>query len=236
MSASDDERRRLEKRYRDLPASELLRLYETRDGGVSEAMMELLRGELRLRGLDPDSLRPTVPKAQVEGEGGGDASLADDEPSRGEAAAPPPLRESSDPSDADAAASAAADPPPVAGGQKVRCLQCNAINSAVEVDCQRCGSPLGEPERHQTMKRRITDPGLPLAPKPSGTVASATLGTAGVLGVVVGCYALTLPAATTAFALTALMLGLLNLAIARALYHQARRRREAEEADDAAMS
>ena len=227
MSGSnDDERRRLDKVYRDLPASELLRLYERRDGDLSETAMESLRAELRLRGLDPDSLKPTVPKARIDEEaGGGDASLADEESPR---EAPPRRGESAEgEGEGEGPEGGGEEPPPrpAPSDSRVRCSSCGAMNSALESDCQRCGNPLGEPERHQTMKRRITESGLNV--QPAGTIASATTGIVGIGSLMVAAYAIANPWLSRPIALAALLSGVTNLGIAMILYRNAKKRREA---------
>lgn len=245
MSVADDERRRLSKSYRELPASELLGLYEKRET-LSATAAEVLRNELRLRGLDPDSLRATVPKATpTEDEGAaGDASLVDadapEEPSRSvrsakrapdavadeggegepaeppEGEAPPAAEEAASP--AEAAASAAA----------IRCAHCGTRNPAIEDVCLRCGQPLGDSPAGQTMSRRVVEGGR--AKQTPGTIGSATSGVAGISALVFASYTLTLEQRVVAVSAAAAVLGLLALVAAVALYRAEKKRRDSETA------
>ena len=78
----DDDRERLVKLYRELGGGELLRLYRQPDdlpaGGAAA-----LRSELRLRGIDPDSLEATVPKATSQGDDEGDPPRGEMDPPEG---------------------------------------------------------------------------------------------------------------------------------------------------------
>lgn len=233
MGPSDDERRRLEKTYRDLDAQELLRLFETRET-LSGAAVDALRMELRLRGLDPDSLRATVPKAipTDDEESAGDATLAEaesapsEEPSR---AGPPPAAQGD--AEPDGEAAAAEDPLPAeaaASAATLRCARCGARNPAIEDLCLRCGQPLADGPQHQTMSRRVAE--SPPAPRPNGTVASATTGVIGISALVFASYSLTLEVRLLAVTVVAGTFGIAALAAALFLYRVEKRRKAAEAA------
>ena len=227
MSAHDDERSRFGRAYRDLAAQELLRLYEARET-LSPVAADCLRAELRLRGLDPDSLRATVPKASdVDGPiDSGDASLADADPERGDGD-PEVVEEEPSKSHkvgrkaARAAAESAetAEPPPPAA---LRCASCGARNAPQEESCARCGRPLAESASHQTMKRRITD--THVAVRPSGTLGSATAGVIGVSALVFSGYSLTLDRVIPVVSAGVAGAGIVALAVAVWLYASKRRR------------
>lgn len=227
----DDERRRLEKAYRDLDAQELLRLFEGRQT-LPDAAVDALRMELRLRGLDPDSLRATVPKAlPTEDEGAsGDASLVDselvpDEPSKvGAAPSAPAEGDAAGDGSPDAASAAEA----AASAATIRCTQCGARNPTIEDLCLRCGSPLGEAPQHQTMSRRILE--SPAASRPSGTIASATTGVIGISALVFSSYSLTLERPALAVTALAGVMGVASVIAAVVLYRAEKRRKEAEAA------
>lgn len=227
----DDERRRLEKAYRDLDAQELLRLFEGRQTLAVEAV-DALRMELRLRGLDPDSLRATVPKAIPTDDDGasGDASLVDselapDEPSKVGAAPGTSAEGDAGNGSPDAASAAEA----AASAATIRCTQCGARNPTIEDLCLRCGSPLGEAPQHQTMSRRILE--SPAAgPRPSGTIASATTGVIGISAIVFSSYSLTLEKPALAVTLLVGVVGVASVIAAVALYRAEKRRKEAEAA------
>jgi hypothetical protein len=237
----DDERRRLEKTYRELDAQELLRLFDGRQTLPADAV-EALRIELRLRGLDPDSLRATVPKAVSTDDDAsdvapGDATLVDadaapDEPSKvGAPPAAPPEAEGEgegeaapEPSPEAAAAEAAAS------AATVRCTQCGARNPTIEDLCLRCGAPLGEAPQHQTMSRRIADSPSAAAPRPSGTAASATTGVIGISALVFSSYSLTLERPALLVTLVAALAGIASVGAAVVLYRAEKRRKEAEAA------
>lgn len=78
----DDDRERLVKMYRELGGGELLRLYRQPEdlpaGGAAA-----LRSELRLRGIDPDSLEATVPKATSQGDDEGEPPRGEMDPPEG---------------------------------------------------------------------------------------------------------------------------------------------------------
>lgn len=228
MSEPDDERRRFAKKYRDLTAQELLGFFEKRDTLTAEAV-DALRSELRLRGLDPDSLRATVPKAiPTDDEGSaGDATLADadlppDEPSRS-TRAPAPERDPEGDAEEAPPASAAEE---VAAAASVRCPHCGARNPAFEDACLRCGQPLGESPQHQTMARRIEG----AAARPGGTVASATTGVVGISALVFASYSLTLGRRVIPLTLLAAAVGAGALVAAVLLYRAERKRKDAEAA------
>ena len=238
MSAPDDERRRLAKMYRDLAAQELLGFFEKRETLSTEAV-DALRSELRLRGLDPDSLRATVPKATLmdDEESSGDASLVDadlppDEPSKSVRARPAPEPDAEgEGGDAEAEAESAEAASPaedVAAAAAIRCQHCGARNPAIEDLCLRCGQPLAENPAHQTMARRITE-GNPAA-RPSGTVASATTGVVGISGLVFASYSLTLASRVLAVTLFAAAVGAGALVAAVLLYRAEKKRKDAEAA------
>lgn len=228
----DDERRRLEKAYRELDAQELLRLFDGRQT-LSSAAVEALRTELRLRGLDPDSLRATVPKAipsddDAGGASSGDATLVDsdvapDEPSK--VGAPP-----SAPAEGEGALPEGASPAEAAASAAtIRCTQCGARNPTIEDLCLRCGATLGEAPQHQTMSRRIVE-GPPPAPRPSGTIASATTGVIGISALVFSSYSLTLEKPALAVTLLVGVAGIASVIAAVVLYRAEKRRKEAEAA------
>ena len=235
MSATDDERLRLAKKYRDLAAQELLGFFEKRDTLAPEAV-DALRLELRLRGLDPDSLRATVPRATLLDDEGssGDASLVDadlppDEPSksvRTRRAAPEPDAEG--PGESESEADPEGEPIESAPPEEpaLRCVHCGTRNPAIEDLCVRCGQPLAENPQHQTMARRITEGHA--AARPSGTLASATTGVLGISALVFASYSLTLPNRILGIALLASLVGTGALIAAMLLYRAERKRKDAE--------
>lgn len=237
MSAPDDERRRLAKMYRDLAAQELLGFFEKRETLSTEAV-DALRSELRLRGLDPDSLRATVPKATpMDDEGSsGDASLVDadlppDEPSRSVRARSAAEPDAEGDGEADAEAESPEAPSPaedVAAAAAIRCLHCGARNPAIEDLCLRCGQPLAENPAHQTMARRITEGNS--AARPSGTLASATTGVVGISALVFASYSLTLESRVLAVTLLSAAVGAGALVAAVLLYRAEKKRKDAEAA------
>ena len=233
MSAPDDERGRFAKKYRDLSAQELLGFFEKRESLSSDAV-DALRSELRLRGLDPDSLRATVPKAiPTDDEGSaGDATLVDeevppDEPSRSVRERVPDPDADGDPEEEGGPPETASPAEDVAAAAAVRCTHCGARNPALEDACLRCGQPLGEPPQHQTMARRIQEgPGA----RPSGTVASATTGVVGISALVFASYSLTLERRVMPLSLLAAAIGAGALVAAVLLYRAEKKRKDAEAA------
>lgn len=231
MSAPDDERRRFAKKYRDLTAQELLGFFEKRDTLSAEAV-DALRSELRLRGLDPDSLRATVPKAiptDDEGSAGDDtlaeADLPPDEPSRSARAPAPEPDADGDPESAPPEGASPAED--VAAAAAVRCAQCGARNPAIEDVCLRCGQPLGESPQHQTMARRVQEG---TGARPGGTVASATTGVVGISALVFASYSLTLESRVIGVTLLATVVGAGALVAAVLLYRAEKKRKDAEAA------
>lgn len=232
MSAPDDERRRLAKKYTDVAAQELLALFDKRET-LPAGDVDALRLELRLRGLDPDSLRATVPKATpMDDEGSsGDASLVDadlppDEPSKSVRARREPDAEGNE-VDGEAEPEPASPAEEVAAAAAIRCLQCGARNPAVEDLCLRCGQPLAESPQHQTMARRIAESSTSSS-RPSGTIASATTGVAGISALVFASYSLTLESRLIALTLVAAVVGAASLIAAVWLYRVEKKRRDAE--------
>lgn len=224
--------------YRDLAAQELLGLFEKR-ATLAPAAVDALRMELRLRGLDPDSLRATVPRAMLQDDEGsaGDASLVDadmpmDEPSksgRTRAADAQGDEEDDREGEGDPGEAEAVSPAEeVAAAAAIRCLQCGARNPAIEDLCLRCGQPLGDSPQHQTMARRIAESHS--AAKPSGTVASATTGVVGISALVFASYSLTLPSRIVAVTLAAAAVGAGALVAAVLLYRAEKKRKDAEAA------
>ena len=229
MGPSDDERRRLEKTYRDLDAQELLRLFETRET-LSGVAVDALRMELRLRGLDPDSLRATVPKALPtdDDESAGDATLADGEAAPGERSKAAASSRRADSAAEGEAAESSSPAEAAASAATLRCGSCGARNPAIEDLCLRCGQTLGDGPQHQTMSRRIAESAPPA--RPNGTVASATTGVIGISALVFASYSLTLERRVYEVAVVAAVAGLAALAAAMFLYRAEKRRKEAEAA------
>lgn len=91
----DEDRDRWSAAFRELGAAELLERYRRRNE-LPPLAITALRDELRLRGVDPDSLRATVPRAEpgvdddVDGEGEGDPTNEQPQ-ARGEMQPPPDL-------------------------------------------------------------------------------------------------------------------------------------------------
>ena len=80
------------------------------------------------------------------------------------------------------------------------------------------------------MSRRITESTPAAAPRPSGTVASATTGVIGISALVFSSYSLTLPHPAIAVTLLAGVAGIASVIAAVVLYRAEKRRKEAEAA------
>lgn len=169
------ERDRFAKTYRDLDGKELLALYATRDD-LSASAVDALRDELKVRGIDPDSLMPTVPKAEAGAEEGaeanseGDAALAE-APDVPEDAAPPDvpdeLKGEFDPT-----------------AKTLNCPTCGVDNIVGEERCRACGEPLrGATAAADEPSATESAPG-----SHPGSLASATLGVIGIAGIAFAAY------------------------------------------------
>jgi hypothetical protein len=202
--AGPDDRSRLSKTYRDLDGKELLALYGKRED-LSEAAVDTLRDELKLRGIDPDSLKPTVPKAApTEDEPPnqeGDAALADGPPPE----LPEELKGEFDPSN------------------MVICPACQTPNLAEDPVCRSCGVEL---KKGEAAPEPEPEPEPPQAIEPGGaepgTLASATFGLIGIAGLVFAGYVALNSPQTMSFAEIAAVIGAACLGIAVALYRKSR--------------
>ena len=196
-----DDRDKLVKTYRELEGHELLTLYAKRED-LSPVAVEVLREELRLRGLDPDSLRPTVPRARTDDEPGEegprDASLAESQLPE----IPEELRGEYDPS--------------TSGW--LSCPACGAPNLSSETHCRSCRAPLGEaPPAPEAEPGAIT----PGGPHP-GTLASATLGLVGISGLLFSAYIAMLDVRAVPIAVLAAVAGAVSIGLSIALYSRSR--------------
>lgn len=165
-----NEKARLAKTYRDLDAADLLKLYHERND-LSPIALEALRDELKLRGLDPDSLRATVPKATRGDEEEGDegAALAD---ASADMPAVPDVPEE---------LAGEFDP----GKNRVLCPTCGADNDADEARCRACRALLSG-------AATMESPAIarPLPPSEPSALPAATFGLMGLAGLVFGIYLL----------------------------------------------
>lgn len=196
-----DDRDKLVKTYRELEGHELLSLYAKRED-LSPAAVDVLREELKLRGIDPDSLRPTVPRARTDEEPGADegprdASLAETQLPE----IPEELRGEYDPS--------------TAGW--LSCPACGAPNLSSETHCRSCRAPL-------TDAPPPAEPAAPIAPggPHPGTLASATLGLVGISGLLFSAYIAMLDRRAVPIAVLAAVAGAIAVGISIALYSRSR--------------
>lgn len=220
-----DERARLSKTYRDLDGADLLELYRNR-ADLSPLAVETLRDELKVRGVDPDSLKATVPKAS--------SGAGDDEPGDASDAS---LAGETDPENAPDDADDGAEPPvppevpdelagefdPTANIQV--CPKCEAHNHADDLRCRSCKAtlrPVAEGAADpSTMARPAAGAGR-AAPAEPGTVASATFGLMGLSGMVFAIYVYTGDPAARSIALVAGVVGAICLGIAVTLFRNSR--------------
>lgn len=198
-----DERARLSKTYRDLDGADLLELYRNR-ADLSPLAVETLRDELKLRGVDPDSLMATVPKAEGGDDEPGDASdasLAGEEDADG---------------DGEEVDDENAEPPPAPEVPEELRGEFESVQKAPE---REAASAPGNPS---TMER----PRVGAAPQPAavepGTVASATFGLMGLSGIVFAIYVFTGDPAARSFAGIAGVIGAICLGISATLYRKSR--------------
>lgn len=201
---SADDRTRLAKTYRDLDAADLLKLYNERND-LSELALEVLRDELKLRGLDPDSLRATVPKAGRD---------EDDESDAGELESPSDMP-------------AVPDVPEELKGEfdpakdRVLCPTCGAPNETEEVRCRACRALL--PGAGGTLESpSVSSPTASGGAEPA-TLVSAMFGLMGLAGLVFGVYLLV--SEKDAFDLGALasVIGAVCVGIATVLHRRGQR-------------
>lgn len=192
-----DERARLSKTYRDLDGADLLELYRNR-ADLSPLAVETLRDELKLRGVDPDSLMATVPKA---GSGGddepgdaSDASLAGEEDG-----------------DAEEIEDENAEPPPAPEVPEELRGEFESVQKAPEPAAAANPSTMERP--------RLTAGPAPVEP---GTVASATFGLMGLSGIVFAIYVFTGDPSARSFAGIAGVIGAICLGISVTLYRNSR--------------
>ena len=89
-----DDRQTLLRRYRELGGGELLRLYRNPEE-LPAGASDLLRSELRLRGIDPETLEATVPKAVASTEEGEEPARSEMDPPEA-IAIPPDVRRALD--------------------------------------------------------------------------------------------------------------------------------------------
>jgi len=85
---ADDDRERWTLTFRELGAAELLERYR-RKNELPPRAIDALRDELKLRGVDPDSLRATVPRAEPDPEEPGASGEDAQGEARGEMQPPP---------------------------------------------------------------------------------------------------------------------------------------------------
>lgn len=205
-----DDRDRFARSYRDLPGGELLSLYEKRLD-LPDAAVEALRNEIRLRGIDPDSLTATVPKAR-----------SDEPPRSGGSAGPVPAE------DADLSPSVpegmAAELEDDGHGRddpedaRVVCPSCGQPNLAGEARCGACHAALGRSAPHSAALPR---PRSAAAAPASGTVASATFGLVGIAALVFAIHIAT-RSGEPAIAVATGALGIVCVGVALLLYQRAR--------------
>jgi hypothetical protein len=190
-----DDRERFAKEYRDQGAAELMALFDRR-ADLSANALDALRDELRLRGLDPDTLKATVPKAMPG---------PDDRSGRGDGAEP-----------VDAAGEAGDvrgdldvyEPPPLAERPSPELDPGGADGDSDSESAEEATSSSSAAE----------DPAEAAAPP--GSIASATFGLLGVSGLVFGGYLWSgAPAAIDAASIAA-ALGLTSVVVALVLYRR----------------
>lgn len=195
-----DERARLSKTYRDLDGADLLELYRNR-ADLSPLAVETLRDELKLRGVDPDSLKATVPKASPEA---GDEELGDD----GDASLAG--EEGADDAESGEEGGEGGEPP---------------VPPEVPDELRGEFDPLHPPEpaaaNPSTMERPAIAAGRP-APAEPGTVASATFGLIGLSGIVFAIYVYAGDPDAHLFAGIAGAVGVICIGIAVTLYRKSR--------------
>lgn len=190
-----DERARLSKTYRDLDGADLLELYRNR-ADLSPLAVETLRDELKLRGVDPDSLMATVPKADAGDDEPGDASDAS-------------LAGEEDGEEAEEDENA--EPPPAPEVPEELRGEFESVQKAPEREA---------PANPSTMERpRLTAGPAPVEP---GTVASATFGLMGLSGIVFAIYVFTGDPSARSFAGIAGVVGAICLGISATLYRNSR--------------
>ncbi len=189
-----NERERLAKIYRALEGKELLSLYQNPDQ-LSPLAVEALRDELKVRGIDPDSLKATVPKAAAEEEKDGPPEGSG--PAGGDLDVPEELAGAFDPS-----------------APMVECPSCGAPNRTDEARCRACLRPLREtPEPPQASA----------GPEP-GTLASATFGLLGFAALAFSGFVARAERAVGSLVIVAAAVGAASLAAAVVLYRRSTRR------------
>ncbi len=199
-----DEKSRLARTYRDLDAADLLKLYTERND-LSPVALDALRDELKLRGLDPDSLRATVPKAEREDdEGEGGAELAEADASSDMPALP----------DVPEELAGEFDP----GKNRVLCPTCGTDNDADDARCRACRAIL--PSGATMESPSVARPGAPAGSGEPATIASATFGLMGLAGLVFGVYVIVTDRVAFDLGMIASAVGAICLAVAITLYRR----------------
>src|SRR5690349_13894017 len=120
-----EDRDRWVREFRDRSAADLLEKYREPEA-LSELALNVLRDELKLRGLDPDSLQMTVPRASPEEKG---------DEIHGETEPPPDL-------DLPELRSETAVPSDLSTNLRV-CPNCKTPNHPEDPVCRNCGAALG---------------------------------------------------------------------------------------------